>query len=196
MEIAIASISPSQSDFCSIILSINFKGEYMKIILIAFLGFVALFGAEVNESNLAASIAKCEAGDGKICDDISYFYSKKMTSSRGSDIEAEKLYLEYSIKACNLRYGGGCLGAASAYGEKSHYNKNTPQDYAKRLDYLTKGCEYNEPNSCNLLGNTYLRELRSKSGAEKKATELKAKRFYQKACDLGSKSGCRGLKDL
>ena len=155
----------------------------------ALLSFVALFGAEVNESNLAASIAKCEARDGKMCFEVSYFYWNKFIDFN-DDRDSEAKALIYSEKACNLRNGAGCFDMAAAYGERIGYDKSTPHDPAKRLEYLTKGCEYNSSNSCHLLGIAYSREARTKSGAERKALELKAKRFYQKACDLAPNSPC------
>ena len=170
-----------------------------KLILILFF-ISSLFGQDalleaardgtLSQSQINELISKCNSGDGISYRNLGVFYFNKFARSRSTDRDSEAKGLIYYEKACNLRNGTGCFAMAAAYGERIGYDKSTPHDPAKRLEYLTKGCEYNSPSSCDLLGIAYSREARTKSGAERKALELKAKRFYQKACDLAPNSPC------
>lgn len=144
---------------------------------------------KIIEDNLEQLKAKCEARDGKSCRFVSLFYGKKYTKSHFAE-EFGKLRVEYALKGCDLKDGPSCLTIATEYSDTRAYPKILQENFEKKIEFLNKACEYNEINSCYMLGNHYSKEANSKKGAEKKATQLKSKRFYKKACDLGHSRAC------
>lgn len=146
---------------------------------------------KIIEDNLEQLKAKCEARDGKSCRFVSSFYGKKYTKSRFEETESGKLRVEYALKGCDLRDGLSCLTIATEYSDISGYPKILQENLEKKVEFLNKACEYNEINSCYMLGNHYSSEANSQKGSDKKATELKSKRFYKKACDLGHSGACK-----
>lgn len=174
----------------------------MKAILFSVIFIISVFAIDFDklnpykeadfkilEDNLESFIAKCKAGDGKSCRLASLVYGEKYRKSR--EIEFGKLRVEYSFRGCDLRDGISCLAIAVEYGDAVSYLKVLEVDLEKEMEYLHKACDYNEINSCNLLGHRYSSESRSKKGSEKKSAQLKAKHFYKKACKLGHDVACK-----
>ena len=170
-----------------------------KLILILFF-ISSLFGQDdlweaardgtLSQSQINELISKCNSGDGVSCRNIGIFYSNKDFENHDAKLEA--LSFEYYAKGCNLKNGGACSSLGGIY----HRGEGVAQDITKALEYYTKGCDYNGSLGCYWLGDFYAQESKAKSGAEKKAAELKAKQYYKKGCDLGYKLSCSNLKDL
>lgn len=163
-----------------------------KFSLLLFIAISGLFGAEVNEANLDNAIKKCNAGDGAACGEASEIYRK--IEYRTRDEESAKLWVEYAIKGCELRDGKSCNTVAYQYADMGGYPRLFKPDEAKKEEYLIKACDYKDSFSCRLLGIIYSGQANNKKGAEKKATQLKSKRFYKKACDLGNSGACEEMK--
>ncbi len=160
-----------------------------KFSLLLFIAISALFGAEVNEANLDNAIKKCNAGDGATCGEASNIYYEIYGRTR--DEESARLWVEYAIKGCELRDGKSCSTVAYQYADMGGYPRLFKPDEAKKEEYLIKACDYKDRHSCYLLGIIYSGQANNKKGAEKKATQLKSKRFYKKACDLGHSGACK-----
>lgn len=157
--------------------------------LLLLVALSALFSAEVNETNLENAIKKCNALDGAACGEASKIYRK--IEQRTRDEESARLWVEYAIKGCELRDGESCHTVAYQYADMGGYPRLFQADEAKKEEYLIKGCDYKDGDSCYLLGIIYKGQANSKKGSDKKATELKSKRFYNKACDLGHSGACK-----
>lgn len=160
-----------------------------KFSLLLFIAINALFGAEVNEANLDNAIKKCNAGDGATCGEASNIYYEIYGRTR--DEKDAKLWVEYAIKGCELRDGKSCSTVAYQYADMGGYPRLFKPDEAKKEEYLIKACDYKDRHSCYLLGIIYSGQANNQKGAEKKATQLKSKRFYKKACDLGHSGACK-----
>lgn len=160
-----------------------------KLLFLLIITINALFGAEVNEANLDNAIKKCNAGDGVACGEASEIYFK--INGRTHDEESARLWAEYAIKGCELRDGLSCFNVSNQYADTNFFPRLVQADEAKREEYLIKAYDYKDTASCQILGVIYTRQANKKKGSEKKATQLKAKRFYKKACDLGHSGACK-----
>ena len=158
-----------------------------KFSLLLFIAISALFGAEVNESNLDNAIKKCNAQDKIACREVSYFYDKREFRN---DKEAIKLSAEYALKGCELRDGASCHTVANHYYYISWLPRYFEPDEAKQEEYYTKGCDYKYALSCHSLGLIYSMKSNDTEGSEKKIAKNKSKQFFKKACKLGYKPAC------
>lgn len=160
----------------------------MKQLLLFFIAVSALFGVEVNETNLQDSIQKCNARDKVACREVSRFYGK--SASRHNE-EATKLWIDYALKGCELRDGESCYTIAYQYDDGGGFPRLFKPDEAKKIEYLTKGCDYKDKTSCRILGIIYTGKTYDAKGTEKKVATIRARQFYKKACDLGDEFACK-----
>ena len=110
------------------------------------------------EKELQALRAQCKNDDEKACEAL---YEK-------GDIKGLQ-------KLCDEKVGLACMFV----GLEFHLQENTTQAKA----WFKKGCDYNEPNSCGVLGDYH----------KKAKSYTKALMFYAKACDGGVMDACSNV---
>lgn len=123
----------------------------------------------------------CALGEAKGCKDAGLVYNDATTGKK--DL---KKAVGFYIKACNLGDALSCNNAGAIY----EVGKEVQQDYKKALFYYSKGCKKDYAHACSNLGSMY----HFAQGTAK--DDVKAKALLKRACDGGSKRGCKGYKFL
>jgi hypothetical protein len=110
--------------------------------------------------------ARCEAGEGMICNEVGYALAKKDSVAS----------LAAYQKGCDAKYGMACFNLALNVGKT---------DQARSVPLYEQSCELGYGDGCNNLATTFEKSDR------KKAVEL-----FDKACKVGSSLGCKNLARL
>ena len=70
------------------------------------------------------------------------------------------------------------------------YGQYVKQNFIRSQELFNQACDYGHNESCNFSG------LLLKNGISGKADLEKASVYFEKACKLGSKDGCKNLQSL
>lgn len=116
----------------------------------------------------------CDLGDANGCASVAKIYE---------NIKEDALQaFTYYDKACDGGDGESCVHIALLYAEKG--------DNHASADYYEKGCEHSDASACLNLGTMYYQ------GTGRWEDAQKALELFEKACTLGSESGCKNYKLL
>jgi len=86
---------------------------------------------------------------------------------------------------CQLRDGKSCYTLSLLY----RNNNMSEEDIKKKINYLKKGCKYNDMDSCNFLGFIYANNMIDGI----KSDFRKSMNYYKKSCNLNNGASCYSL---
>lgn len=120
----------------------------------------------------------CDKKSAKGCAGFAYMIDNELGIKK--DINKS---LRLRIKACNGGFLDSCAYVASIYDEGRNEIK---KDTQKAIEFFQKACNSNNALGCFRLANIYYSNK----------SLLKAKKYYEKSCQLGLRSGCTNLQVL
>lgn len=144
-------------------------------------GAIYEFGLQGVEPDISKAISfvkkGCYSGCGENCNFLGRIYEKN------NNPEA----IVYYNKACKKSNGNGCYKIGFMYYLGSN---GFSKDFKKALNYFLEACKNDYAQGCTFAGVSY------KTGTGTKKDLATSKKFFAKACKLGSEKACKSFKEL
>ena len=123
-----------------------------KLILISTL-FLSIVTAKITDDNLKNAIARCNAGDSKICIEIGNYYENKFSESRYTNLQYRESMYNFFKKSCDLNYHPSCHSLALGYEFASEQASGAEKKELERKYKATykRACDLGNRNSCGEL---------------------------------------------
>lgn len=141
------------------------------------------------DKGLAHLRSQCDAKDLDVCERLARELDDK-DPAEAAEVRAQRLGI--ILEACQAGDSFECMRASEMFAGGEGVEQDTLEAdalaaRATELDVQT--CEQGDADVCQSLGHHY---LRGKHGVEK--DRERAMEFFQKACELGHKGGCREVE--
>ena len=107
------------------------------------------------------------------CNNLGYLYENEPKLK-----DVQKAYIYYQ-KACDMKSSKACYNLGYLY-DNDEENRNA----TKAFELYQIACDYKDAMACNNLGNLY-----DKGDGVEQNFEV-AKKFYERACEMGAQLGC------
>lgn len=145
--------------------------KHCLFLLLGCLISIGAAAAQREDPELHTATQKCSRGDYVSCANAAFMYS---------NLGEDKKSLELYQLACDHNVPDGCFGLGVAYLEGDFGNSAVKPSNQKAFEYLQKGCNLDDGNSCARLGEFY------EKGIAVKPSFTVAAKLYKKACDIGT----------
>lgn len=113
-----------------------------------------------------------------------FFFQQATEAEERADF---KQSFELYKKSCDSNYYKACYMLSSFYASGAF---DTPKDISKSISLQEKACHGNYAQSCATLGLLY------RNGSIIPRDYTNAKKYFQKACDLGHQESCNDYENL